>query len=147
MNADDRAAVTHTTPPVVTQRPQEMDDLRAEALRRSVVPLWLGFLVPPSMALGNVEFGYVLNHIACDMQTRVYLHIFMFCTLAITLFAGWLAWREWVVFGRVDPGEISGPLGSRRFMALVGWVGALTGAWLIISQWFPVFVLGPCIRT
>jgi hypothetical protein len=99
------------------------------------------------MAVLNLGIGYLLADIACNVQSRLFIHIFEIFSVSITAYIGWISWRQWVALGEAAPGQMSGPLGSRRFMALVGWIGAIGALLLIVSQWFPVFVVGPCIRT
>ena len=120
---------------------------RDRAFRVSAFALWAGFLVPPAMALLNLMFAFVLGHIACQTGYRIGLHLFMLASLAVIVLAGFTAWRSWSALGEEDPGELSGPVGSRRLLALVGMVSAALSAYIVLAQWFPVFVLPPCIRT
>jgi len=111
------------------------------------VPIWLAFLLPPVMALLHLQISYPLDHTACSTGTKLQLHIFSVVALFIDAFAGLLAHREWVRLGSGTPGQLPGPLGSRRLMALLGMIGAGIFAIFIIAQWFPNFVLDPCVRT
>jgi hypothetical protein len=99
------------------------------------------------MALLNLAFGFVLGHIACEKGTKIGVHLFMFASLVVVLLAGLLAWRGWSSLGEDDPGELSGPVGTRRLLALVGIVSAALSALVILAQWYPAFVLPPCMRT
>lgn len=123
------------------------DGLETAALRRSSLALWVAFLAPPSIALLNLEFGYVLGHIACQTASKIPVHLFMLVCLAIVTCTALIAWREWTALGEAEPGQASGPVGSRRLMALAGLIGSATAAYVILAQWFPVFLLDPCIRT
>jgi hypothetical protein len=120
---------------------------RSRAFQVSAVSLWLGFLVPPAMALLNLMFSFVLGHIACQTGYRIGLHVFMLASLTVIGVAGFIAWRGWSALGEDDPGQLSGPVGSRRLLALVGMVSAALSGFVVVAQWFPVFVLPPCIRT
>jgi len=99
------------------------------------------------MALLNLMFGFVLGHIACEYGEKLHVHILMVACLAVVGFAAFLSWREWTALGELTPGDIRGPLGTRRFMALTGLMGAGISAYLIIAQWFPTFIISPCMRT
>ena len=122
------------------------DGARARALERPGLRLWFVFLLPPAMALLNLEVGYVLADVACARGSELPIHLIMLASIIIVVIAGIFAWREWVALGEADPGQLSGPVGSRRFMALLGVAGAPLSAFLIISQWLPVFLLPPCLR-
>jgi hypothetical protein len=99
------------------------------------------------MALLNLMFGFVLGHIACEYDQKLHVHIFMAVCLAIVGLAALLSWREWSALGAETPGDVRGPLGTRQFMALSGLLGAGISAYLIIAQWFPTFIISPCMRT
>ena len=114
---------------------------------RASIPIWVAFLLPPVMALLHLQVSYTLDHGACDSGSKLPLHVFSIIALIVDLFAGWLAHREWVRLGSEDPGQLPGPLGSRRLMALLGMIGAGIFGLFILAQWFPNFVLPPCIRT
>lgn len=134
-------------------RPREAElsaaerDPHGEAVGRSVVPVWLGFLLPPAVALLNLMLGFVLGHIACDYGQKLHVHVFMVACLGIIGLAALLSWREWTALGEETPGEMRGPLGTRRFMALTGLMGAGISAYIVMAQWFPTFIIAPCMRT
>lgn len=139
-------AVRHL-PERTTVREHVERDPHTEAVGRSPFGVWLGFLMPPAIALGNLQFGFVLGHIACQTGAKFQIHIFMFVCLIITLIGGFLCWREWNTLGEETPGQARGAVGSRRFMAVAGMMGSALSAYIVLSQWFPVFVLAPCMRT
>lgn len=111
------------------------------------IAIWVACLLPPVMAIFHLQFSYPLDHVACATGSKLPLHIFSIAALLVDAFAGWLAHREWVRFGSENPGQLPGPLGSRRLLALLGMMGAAIFALFILAQWFPNFVLPPCIRT
>ena len=113
----------------------------------SVFALGLGLLLPPTMALFNVMFGFAFGHIACQTGSKLVVHVFMLVCLLLAVLGGFLAWREWNALGSETPGEARGPLGVRRFMSLAGLIGAALSVYIILAQWFPAFVLAPCMRT
>jgi hypothetical protein len=62
--------------------------------------------------------------------------------LVITVASGLLAWRM-----RETPGPDSMPSElqrSQRFAGSFGAFGAFLASLAIVSQWYPVFVIGPC---
>lgn len=134
-------------------RPREAElsaaerDPHGEAVGRSVLRIWLGFLLPPAVALLNLMFGFVLGHIGCEYDQKLQVHIFMVACLGIVGIGALLSWREWTALGEETSGEIRGPLGTRRFMALTGLMGAAISAYIILAQWFPAFIIAPCMRT
>lgn len=130
----------------MTERSDDPLSRVPESPRRSV-PIWFAFLLPPVMGLLHLQISYPLDHTACDSGTPAQIHIFSIIALAVDVFAGWLAHREWVRLGSENPGQLPGPAGSRRLMALLGMIGAGVFALFILAQWFPNFVLSPCIRT
>lgn len=116
------------------------------AVRRGTRAVWFALLIPPSTALLHLQFSYLLNHIACDVRSKIALHVFTVACLLLVLIAGLLARREWAAFGSVSPGEGSGPFGSRRLMALLGMIGAGIFAFIIIAQWLPNAMMPTCVR-
>ena len=120
---------------------------REDAVRRGTRALWFAMLVPPSVALLHLQFSYMLNHIACDVRSKIGLHLFTLLCLVLVVIAGLLGRREWVAFGSLPPGEDSGPFGSRRLMALLAMIGAAIFTYLIIAQWLPNVMMPPCIRS
>ncbi len=130
----------------MTQRSDSPADRIPESPRPSI-PIWFGLLAPPSAALTHITLGYPVEHTSCATQTIVQFHILTLALLAITAVSGWIAHREWVRFGSEVPGQGPPPHGSRRLMALLGMIGAVLFAFIIIVQWLPVTMLPPCIRT
>ena len=111
------------------------------------VPIWFSNLAPPIAALAHLQFSFVLEHTACATRTKIGMHILTFVLMAVVVWAGLLARRHWQRLGADDPKELPGPLGSNRLIALLGMIGAFVFGLFIIAQWFPNFVLGPCVRT
>ena len=114
---------------------------------RPLVPIWFAFLAPPIAAITHLQLSYVFEHTACSTRSMVQIHAATVILLAIDLIAGWMAHRQWVRLGGEPPGQLPGPVGSRRHMALEGMIGAGIFGLFILAQWFPNFVLGPCVRT
>ena len=114
---------------------------------KPAIPIWLALLMPPLAALLHLQLSYPIEHTACSTGSIVQLHGLSVGALLVDATAGWLAHREWVRNGSANPGQLPGPQGSRRLMALLGMLGAGVFALFILAQWFPTFVLPPCIRT
>ena len=113
----------------------------------SEVPIWFGALGAPIAALAHLQFSYVLEHTACATRSKLGTHLITFVLLSIVIAAGIVAHREWVKLGSEEPSQYPGPLGSRRFLALLGMIDTLIFGLFILAQWFPNFVLGTCVRT
>jgi hypothetical protein len=112
-----------------------------------VVPIWFACLAPPVAAILHLQASYVLEHVACSTQSRIGLHVVSLLLLGLVGWSGFVARRQWVKLGSANPENHPGPVGTRRLMALFGMIGALIFSLFILAQWFPAFVLGPCIRT
>jgi hypothetical protein len=111
------------------------------------VPIWFAALAPPIAAITHLQFSYVLEHTACATQSKVQIHVLAVVLIAIVVWAGLVARREWIREGSRDPDQLPGPVGTRRLMALFGMIGAFIFGLFIVAQWFPTFVLGTCVRT
>jgi hypothetical protein len=129
-------------------KPRSDDPLdRLPESPRPEFPVWFGSLAPPLAAILHLQFMYVLEHPACSTQSKIGLHAISIALLALDLLGGFVANREWVKLGGDDPGQLPGPLGSRRLLALFGMIGAFIFGLFILAQWFPTFVLPECVRT
>ena len=114
---------------------------------RPVVAIWFATLAPPIAAILHLQFSFVLEHTACATQSKLQIHLLTALLIAIVLWAGLVARREWIREGSDDPDQLPGPVGTRRLMALLGMIGAFIFGLFILAQWFPTFVLGTCVRT
>ena len=114
---------------------------------RPDVAIWFANLAPPIAAILHLQFSFVLEHTACATRNKVQMHVLSLGLLAIVVWAGLVAHREWVKLGSDDPAQLPGPLGSRRLLALLGMIGAFIFGLFILAQWFPNFILGTCVRT
>jgi hypothetical protein len=129
----------------MTKRSDDPADRIPEPIWPSV-PIWLMFLAPPVAALAHLQLSFILAHIACATRSKIQIHIATFILLAIVLAAGVAARREWVKASPDNPGETPG-FGRRRLMAFFGMIGAVIFGLFILTQWFPNFALGACVRT
>jgi hypothetical protein len=112
-----------------------------------VLPIWFATLGPPVAAIAHLQAMYVFEHAACATQSKTGLHIVTVILIGAVIWAGLVARSEWLKLGAEDPGQLPGPLGSRRLMALLGMIGAFVFGLFILAQWFPTLVLGTCVRT
>ena len=113
----------------------------------SEVPIGFGALGAPIAAIAHLQFSFVLEHTACATGSKIGIHLISFFLLAIVFAAGIVAHREWVKLGSENPKQYPGPLGSRRFLALLGMIDTFIFGLFILAQWFPNVVLGTCVRT
>lgn len=105
--------------------------------------LWGGLLAGPTAFLSNLQINYMLATLACD-DAVPWLHLTALATLALAGGGGALAWHEWRRTGGEWPGEAEGPVPRSRFMAMLGLLTSALFALVIVAQWIPVFILGPC---
>jgi hypothetical protein len=110
-------------------------------------PIWFAALAPPISALSHLQFLYIVEHTACATQNKIGLHLVSILFFVLDIAGGLVARREWLKLGADSPGQLPGPLGTRRLMALFGMIGALIFGLFIVAQWFPNLVLGACERT
>ena len=57
----------------------------------------------------------------------------------------WVAWREWTRAGAEWPDEGVSPAARSRFMAMLGLLGSLLFAAVILAQWLAKLFLHPCM--
>ena len=111
---------------------------------RRIVVLWTGLLLAPLAFLANLEVGYAFVTRSCGRGDQLLIHLTHLACLLLSLAGTWAAWRVWQAEGREWPGAAGGVVGRTRFMA---GLGLLTGAMftlVIVAQWIPGLLLGPC---
>ena len=108
--------------------------------------LWFGVLLGPLAALSQLEANYALALWACGTGQKWPLHLVSLSAMAITLFAEFLSYRNWKRLGANWEEEGAGVVVRSRFMAAVGILISLLMLLVIIAQWIPVFMYGPCQR-
>jgi hypothetical protein len=111
------------------------------------VSVWFASLAPPIAAILHLQFSYIVEHTACATRSKLGIHIVTLILLAVVVAGGIVARREWVREGSGDPGQLPGPVGTRRLMSLLGIIGAFIFGLFILAQWFPSWVLDTCVRT
>ncbi|HKP46396.1 MAG TPA: hypothetical protein VJT50_07340 [Pyrinomonadaceae bacterium] len=110
-----------------------------------VMSLWAGVLLGPIAALSQLEANYALVLWACNTSHEWPLHLVSIAALCITLVGGALAYGT---FSRLRASQEDGPgtVPRARLMAAVGVLISIVMSLVIIAQWIPVFVYGPCQR-
>lgn len=110
-----------------------------------VVELWFGVLAGPLAALTQLEANYALVLWACGTGREWSLHLVSLLALLVTVAAGLIAFYNWRrVRANLEDG--GGPVSRSRLMAGVGALISALISLVIIAQWLPVFIYGPCER-
>lgn len=125
-----------------------MDSKAATDFKEGAGPgaLWAGVLAAPIATLIQLQVNYALVLWACDAGRKWALHLVALLALLITIAGGLLSWRNWRRTGATWEDEGAGVIPRSRFMALVGLLISGLIALVVIAQWIPIFVYGPCQR-
>lgn len=135
------ARVEHHDGEDVTVRPEPG---RVENAPVGNLALWTGVLTGPVVFLILLETNYVLNDWACDVGHWWPMHVAAAVATAITAAALLLAWRNWVASGRGWPEDDAGSIARSRFLGALGVLASGGFVLVMIAQWIPVMLLGPC---
>ncbi|PYS73477.1 MAG: hypothetical protein DMF69_04725 [Acidobacteria bacterium] len=108
--------------------------------------LWAGVLIGPVAALTQLEINYALVLWACSHSRSWPLHLVSLLLLGFTVFAGFLAYKNWRRLADLAAEDSGDTLSRSRFMAAVGTLISAYMALVIAAQWVPVFIYGPCQR-
>jgi hypothetical protein len=109
--------------------------------------LWAGILAPPLAMLSQLQINYALVLWACGGPGREWvLHLVALLALAVTVLGGLLSWRNWRMTGAGFEDEGAGVIPRSRFMAVVGILLGVLLSLVVIAQWIPIFIYGPCQR-
>ena len=108
--------------------------------------LWAGVLAGPLAALTQLQVNYALALWACGAGREWALHLVALLALAVTVGAGLLSWRNWRRAGAGWEDDGAGVVPRSRFMAAVGVLISAHAALVVVAQWIPIFVYGPCER-
>jgi hypothetical protein len=109
-----------------------------------LLSLALGWLAGPIAALANQEITYLTNNWVCGQGNAAVLHVAPAVCLAVSLGAGYLAYRDWAMAGRGVEDEEGTVEARSRFIAMLGMALSTFSAFAILAQWLGVFVLDPC---
>jgi hypothetical protein len=112
----------------------------------AAVELWFGVLLGPVAALSQLEANYALVLWACRTSHTGPLHMVSLAAVIVTLFAGIVSHRNWRRLGGPWDDEGAGAVPRARFMAAIGILISALMLLVIIAQWIPVFIYGPCHR-
>lgn len=110
-----------------------------------LLSLWGGVMLAPAAFLLNLQITYAVVTLNCS-DAEPWLHLSSLATLLLALGGGWLAWREWRRTGEGWPGDGEGAVPRSRFLAVLGLLSSSLFALVILAQWLPVLVLGPCVQ-
>jgi hypothetical protein len=111
-----------------------------------VVELWLGILLGPFAALSQLQANYALVGWACVAGRSWPLHVIALSAAAMATLAAFVAYRNWLRLGPRWKEDGPGVFPRSRFMAALGVLISLLMLLVIIAQWIPVFIYGPCQR-
>ena len=106
--------------------------------------LWAGVLLGPITFLVLLETNYTIEEWACRVGYWWPMHVVAAVAVAVTVFALLLAWRNWVASGREWPEGDGGSVERSRFLSALGVLTSGGFILVMIAQWIPVMILGPC---
>jgi hypothetical protein len=109
---------------------------------------WPALLVAPSLALTNLSVTYALVTPSCARQSMLAPNLVSALFLLACAWMSWGAWRNWRA-GKAaqgpDAGDTDAALDRRPFLALVATMVGTLSCLVVLAQWFPQWVLSPCI--
>jgi hypothetical protein len=108
--------------------------------------LWAGVLAGPLATLTQLQVNYALVLWACGAGRAWALHVVALLALLVTVAAGLLSLRNWRRAGSSWEDKGAGVVPRSRFMAAVGILISALSALVVIAQWIPIFIYGPCER-
>jgi hypothetical protein len=108
--------------------------------------LWAGVLAGPLATLTQLQANYALVLWACGAGREWALHVVALLALLVTVAAGLLSWRNWRRAGGGWEDDGAGIVPRSRFMAAVGILISALIVLVVVAQWIPIFVYGPCER-
>lgn len=125
-----------------------MDSKAAEDFKEGAGPgaLWAGVLAGPLAMLTQLQANYALVLWACGAGREWALHLVALMALLVTAAGGLLSWRNWRRAGAGWEDGGAGVVPRSRFMAVVGLMMSVLISLVVIAQWIPIFVYGPCQR-
>ena len=126
-----------------------MDSKAAKDLKEGAgaAALWAGVLAPPLAMLTQLQVNYALVLWACAGAGREWaLHLVALLALTAAVGGGLISWRNWRKVGGGWEDEGAGAIPRSRFMAAVGIMISVLISLVVIAQWIPIFIHGPCQR-
>jgi hypothetical protein len=109
--------------------------------------LWIGILTGPIVWAILLEVNYVLAYVACEQQTKWFLHAATLAGFVIVGAAGYVGWRSGPP---ADRGEGKPPVTPETTESRARWMslaGVVFSAWfmlVILAMDVPPLVLGHC---
>ena len=111
----------------------------------SSLTLWFGILAGPIAWIISLNLAYNLVQVACDQQSFLTMHLVSAGTLAMALFGGYVALREWNAIGAGWLDEDGGVIARRRSMSALGLLNGALFSFVIFGQWMANLAFGPCM--
>ena len=108
--------------------------------------LWVGVLAAPLAMLTQLQVNYALVLWACGAGREWPLHLVALLALAASVGGGLLSWRNHRLARAGFEEEGAGVIPRSGFMAMVGMLLSALISLVVIAQWIPIFVYGPCDR-
>ncbi len=108
--------------------------------------LWAGVLAGPLATLTQLQVNYALVLWACGAGREWALHLVSLLALLVVVAGGLLSWHNRRRAGGGWEDDGAGVVPRSRFMAVVGILISALTALVVIAQWIPIFVYGPCQR-
>lgn len=125
-------------------RDPEPDAFRHFEEPKGMAQLWYGLLAGVVAWKLQLMVIYALVPFACWNGLYWLIHVATVATIALSLSGAWVGLVNWRRVGRSGDTAQGGVLGRSRFMALSGLVLGLFFAFIILGQWLPNLMLGPC---
>ncbi|HEY0972440.1 MAG TPA: hypothetical protein VGE02_15835 [Gemmatimonadales bacterium] len=114
------------------------------ARRRRQAIEWVPIFAGPLALAVNLQVSYMLVPAACSGGTRVLIAMVHLAMLLMVVASGDLAWRLWNDAGRGWPGDETGHVERRRFLAVLGLLVSALFTIVVVWQAVPTVVLSPC---
>lgn len=122
------------------------DAERYYAGHRGIATLFLGLLLPPVAWMLHVTLSFTVATALCDQGGGGLwvLHLLTLAALAISLAAGFLAWRNWHATGEDTNPDEGGTLARSKFLAIAGLASSAFFTLAILTAEGANLMLGPC---
>jgi hypothetical protein len=111
-----------------------------------LLSLTLGWVLPPVVALVNMQIIYAANMWACGRNLQATMHVIPALCLIVTIATAFTAHRDWKKIGAGVEEETGGVAARTRFIAIGGMTISIFSSLIILAQWAAIFVFDPCMR-
>ena len=106
--------------------------------------LWMAVLMGPTVWMLSLLANFALAPWACAFAWKPALFVVTAVALAVTAGEGIAAWRIWRAVGMELPGELGGPVGHARTLALAGVLLNALFFLVVVAQALPNVILRAC---